>query len=274
MTIWNPDTGKVDFSHQLTNLFCVQDGQVFFANDDTTPGKFRFYRGPIDNPQEYPPPSRDMWIDKYFSCDLRPRIDRSKVPYRIQLKDDNYLEITEARLGAPVHSQGKTRYYERPDLPPMPLPVYTDIGGSYVIRFNQLRNAYLISTGVYMPGDPYCHSMWWLSRDGHLTHVPLPEKVIWPSQGGLDIFPLREGYLVQYNGGKVSVTNPGARGLYLIKGDHMEKVLVGSISGVSISPNGCRAAFSYARNIKESLSRKKPYRTVRTINFCEGRKEQ
>ena len=108
MTIWNPITGKVEFLHQLTNLFCVQDGRVFFANEDATPGKFRFYRGPIDNPHEYPPPSRDIWIDKYFSCDLRSRIDRSNIPYRIQLKDDNYLEITEARLGAPVHSHGCT----------------------------------------------------------------------------------------------------------------------------------------------------------------------
>jgi hypothetical protein len=278
ITIWNPDTGKIDFSHQSTGLICVQDGQVFFADKNTATGKSKHYRGPIDNPQEYPPPGPDMWDDIYFNCDWRPRIDRSNFPYRIQLKDDNYLEIIEEKIAGPIKSQGKTRYYERRDLAPVLLPVYTDLvslGGSYEIRFNQLRNAYLISPGGYMPGDSYYNSMWWLSRDGHLTQVPFPEKNILPSQGLLNVFPLREGYLVEYQGGGTrSMRNTGARGLYAIKGENMEKVLLGAIHGVSISPDGCRAAFTYARHTEEYFSMKKPYRTVQTINFCEGRKEQ
>jgi len=274
MVIWNPNTGKVDLSHQLTRLICVQDGQVFFAVDNFATGEYKYYRGPIDNPQEYSPLNNNMWIDRNFECGWTLKIDRSKVPYLIKLKDDNYIEITEERLGAPVNSQGKTSYYERLDLPPVPLPVYTHIEGSHNIRFNQLRNAYFIGTRLYKPNDPYYNSMWWLSRDGHLTKVPFPKEVIWPSQGGIDMYPLRDGYLAHYNGGKTSLTDPGERGLYFFKGDHMEKVLLGAISSVSTSPDGCRAAFSYARNRKEELSRKKPYSTIRTINFCEGRKEQ
>jgi hypothetical protein len=274
MVIWNPDTGKVDFSHQLTGLICVQDGQVFFAGKDAATGKRKYYRGPIDSPQEYPPPDTNISIDYLFDCAWTPKTDRSKAPYLIKLKDDNYIEITEERLGAPVNSQGKTSYYERLDLPPVQLPVYTHIEGSHSIRFNQLRNSYFIGTRLYKPNDPYYNSMWWLSRDGHLTTVPFPKKIIWPSQGSIDIYPLRDGYLAHYNGGKTSVTDPGARGLYLIKGESMEKVLLGSISHVSISSDGCRAAFIYARNRKEEISRKKPYCTIKTINFCEGRKEQ
>jgi len=272
ITTWNPITGRVEFSHQLTHLICVQDGQVFFATKDISTGKRKYYRGPVDNVQEYPPPGPNMRIDDRFDCGWAPGLDR-KVPYRIKLKGDNYLEIT--KESNVTDRSRESCYYERPGLSPTPLPMHVDIAAAhYAIRFNQLRNAYFISPAGYMPGDPHYRSMWWLSRDGHLTHVPFPKKVIWPSQGGLEIHPLRDGYLVLYSGGKMSATDPGPRGLYLIQGDHMEKVLLGSIHGVSISSDGCRAAFNYARNIKEDLSRTKPYRTVKTINFCEGRKEQ
>jgi hypothetical protein len=277
MTVWSPDTGKVEFPTELKGLICVQDGQVFFTKKDVSTGATKHYRGPIDNPQEHPSPYKRVWIDRYFDCDFSQGSSRSKLPYTIKLKNDNYLEITEERICCPVQSQGKARYYERADLPPVQLPVYADLaslGNSYEIRFNQLRNAYLISPSGYVPGDSYYQSMWWLSRDGHLTQVLLPKKTIWPAQGRIDVYPLRDSYLVQYTGGKWSVTNPGASGLYLIRGDQMEKILIGSIHGVSISPDGCRAAFAYARNAKEYLSRKKPHRTVRSINFCEGRREE
>lgn len=274
ITSWNPITGKVEFFHQLDGFVCTCDGQVLFWVRDTSTGKarFRYYRGPVGNVQEYPPPGLNMRIDDRFDCGWVPGSDR-KIPYRITLKGDNYIEITKESNIA--DRSRESCYYEKPGLSPTPLPVHVDIAAAhYAIRFNQLRNTYFISPALYMPGDPYYQSMWWLSRDGHLTHVPFPKKIIWPSQGSTDIYPLRDGYLAFYNGGKMSATDPGPRGLYLIKGDHMEKVLLGSIHGVSISPDGCRAAFSHARNIKEDLSRTKPYLTVKTINFCEGRKEQ
>ncbi|TAN41565.1 MAG: hypothetical protein EPN22_15045 [Nitrospirae bacterium] len=271
ITIWNVKTGQIDFSHPSKAIICVQDGQVFFATKDEATGKRKHYRGTLENPQEYPMPGPNMRIDDRFDCDWVPKFSRA-VPYKIKLKGDNYLEITEERLGAPVFSSGKTRYYERLDMTPIPLPVYTDLSLPYSIRFNQLRNAYLISPAGYIPGDNR-HSMWWLSRDGQLTQVPFPKKIILPVQGGFTggVRPLREGFLILYNGGgTMSMTNTGARGLYRIKRDDMEKVLLGEIHGLSISPDGCRAAFSHARNTKEDLSLTKPYRTVKTINFCEG----
>jgi hypothetical protein len=62
----------------------------------------------------------------------------------------------------------------------------------------------------------------------------------------------------------------GARGLYLMRGGSVETVLTGEIHAVSVSPDGCNAAFIHAKNTKEYLSQKKPYRTVKSINFCKG----
>jgi len=49
LTIWNTKTGQVDFSHQLTGLICVQNGQVLFATKDDATGKRSHYRGPLED---------------------------------------------------------------------------------------------------------------------------------------------------------------------------------------------------------------------------------
>jgi len=215
-----------------------------------------------------------MVINDRFDCDWRPKGD-GKIPLRIKLKDDNYLEITEARGGYSKSEYGKSRYYERLELPPTPLPMYAYMG-DYNISFNQLRNAYFISPTQYFPNDPYYHSLWWLQRDGTIKEEPLPiplpfVKPLPKSQskgyiyGGISFFPLRDGYLIHSNTGKINL-----RGLYFMKDQKVEKVFLGEIHGVSVSPDGCRTAFSHAKNTKEDLSQTKPYRTIKTINFCEG----
>ncbi|TAN41564.1 MAG: hypothetical protein EPN22_15040 [Nitrospirae bacterium] len=112
----------------------------------------------------------------------------------------------------------------------------------------------------------------------YIAALPIPLPFVKPlpkskskgyGYGGLSFFPLRDDYLIHSNTGRVSL-----RGLYLMKGQKVEKVLLGSIHGVSISPDGCKAAFVHARNTEEYLSQKKPYRTVKTINFCEGGSKQ
>jgi hypothetical protein len=274
MTIWNTKTNKIDFSHKVENITCVQNKQVFFYVKDDATGKYKNYRGTLDNPKEHPAPGPNMRIDDRFDCDWSPKFSRAKVPYKIKLKDANYLEIIEERLGAPVFSQGKTRYYETLNKPSIPLPVYVGLEGSYTIRFNQLRNAYFISTRIYkpkdIPNDPYYyHSMWWMSRDGRLTQVPFPQAML---KGRLTIYPLKKEYLVDYNSGKYTATDPGDRGLWLLDGDKVLRLIVGAVHGISVSPDGCRVAFIHAKNTKEYLSWEKQYRTIKLINFCEGRK--
>lgn len=271
MTIWNVKTGQINLSHELTTLFCAQDDIVFFGHQG------KHYRGPLESPQEHIPPDKNVRMDEDFDCDWAPMFNRANVPYKIKLKNNNYLEILkESTLTKELKpSLGESRYYESLVSPPVPLPVHVDLFGPYSIRFNQLRNAYFISPGMYAPKDSYYDSMWWLQRDGKLTHEPFPKNHPLRSQGGLRIHPLRDGYLVDYSGGGTnSMTNTGARGLYLIQGDNMQKILLGAIHAVSVSPDGCRTAFSYAKNTKEDVSRTKPYRTMQSINFCDGRIDQ
>jgi hypothetical protein len=274
MMVWNLSTGRVDPT-PLTSVICAREGQVFFGRRDNSTNKVTYYRGPLENPREYPPPGPDMRLDDRFDCGWAPKFSRASVPYRIKLKDANYLEILKDEfLGENfIVNHGQVRYYEKLDLPPKLLAIYADLAGRYDIHFNQLQNAYFISPNQYFPDDPYYNSMWWLKRNGDLTEIPLPKNLPWLLRGGLDIYPLRVGYVAIYQGGGTrSMKDAGSRGLYLIKGDACEIVLLGSIHGISVSPDGCKAAFSYARNTEEYFSQKNPYRTVKTINFCEGSK--
>ena len=79
---------------------------------------------------------------------------------------------------------------------------------------------------------------------------------------------------MEYNSGRYTETDPGDRGLYLIRGEKVDRLIVGSVHEVSISPDGCKAAFIHARNTKEYFPRTKPCRTIKLINFCTGGNEQ
>lgn len=280
--IWNLSTGQFTSIH-LQDVLCVQNGLVFYEVLDRAAGKYNFYRGTLENPIEYPRPSPNMRVDAYYNCDWAPEFSRKNTPYRVKLKDDNYLEILkgETLTKDKKVQHGEVRYFERLDLPPKPLPVYVDINKSngivsekgnlfesYSIDFNPLQNAYFISPSAFSPDDAYYHSLWWLQRDGKMTSISFPKHSSWLSRGRLYVYPLKDGYLALYKCRGKSFADSGASGLYLVKGENIEKVLLGEISGVSISPDGCRAAFSHARNTAELLSQKKPYQTIKTINFC------
>ncbi|WP_156919633.1 hypothetical protein [Syntrophorhabdus aromaticivorans] len=130
----------------------------------------------------------------------------------------------------------------------------------------------------YPPGDrkgPYKYklrsSFFILERNSSFKEVTYPRALL---QGRVTIHPVKPGYLVEYNSGRYTETDPGDRGLYLIRGEKVDRLIVGSVHEVSISPDGCKAAFIHARNTKEYFSRTKPCRTIKLINFCTGGNEQ
>ena len=274
LTIWTPKTGKVEQPYQASVVWCVQDGVVSFSDRDKTTEKGHSYRGTLDNIQENPPPSQDVFFDEYFDCNWTPKTPLVS-PYFKKLKGDNWLEIVRKEMVSPF-DYGEARYWESRDKQAKDLPVFADVQGNYHIRYNELRDAYFISPSAYYPSDAHYHSLWWLKRDGTITEEPLPVPISfiglhpnktkrpkgWDGLGGLEFFPLREGYLIK--------SNAGTSCLYLLNKQKIEKVLLGSIHGVSISPDGCQATFIHAKNTEEYLSQSKPYRTVKYINFCEG----
>jgi len=72
----------------------------------------------------------------------------------------------------------------------------------------------------------------------------------------------------------LTMRESGNNGLWLLQGDKAQRVIIGNIHGTSVSPDGCRVVFTHAKNVEEYLSTKKPYRTIKIINFCEGGEKQ
>lgn len=272
LTVWNPASGQVKSFHGVSNLICSEGGTIFFASRDDASAIPQFYRGPLENLVEHPPLSSGLVWDRNFECDWATPGSRAKVPFLIKLKGENFLEVLEYEtysLKSGIQ-HGEVQYYERLNSPSVPLPIYAEPAGNYTIEFNRSRNAYFIGPRQYYPDDPYYHSVWWLERDGTLTKEPFLPKMSWTSGASLRVYPLKDGYLVHYQGGKATMTSTGPMGLYLMQGEKVDPVLLGMVAGVSVSPDGCNAAFVHARTIKEYLSCDKPHRTVKAINFCNG----
>jgi len=277
LTIWTPKTGKIEQPFQAIAIKCAQDGVIaFMAKNDTE--ERHLYRGTMDNLLDITYTDHPVWFDEYFDCNWIP-MRSFKFPYFEKLKDDNWLEIVKKESGNRLE-KGEMYYYEKRDKPPVKLPVYADTNGYYRIRYNTLRNAYFISPSQYYPDDAYYHSLWWLHRDGTFTEEPLPIPLSFvkplpkpqpkgSGRGMFEFFPLKEGYLIDSGlGGTRSMTEVGSSGLYLMRHQKIEKILLGQVGAISISPDGCWALFSHTRNIQENYSKEPPYRTVKAINFC------
>lgn len=270
LVTWKPATGEIEISQRARSIICVDDGQVFIATrtEDDEP---TWYRGPINDLKVHHPASSDMRFSRRFDCDWTTPNSRAAVPYKINLKGDNYLEVRKQQTVS-MREQGEygeVVYIEKKGSPPIPLPVYAEPHGSYDINFYPYKDAYFISPSNYRPNDSYFNSVWWLSREGKTSQELLLKRLPWSSPAPLDIIPLKEGYLIHYRGGGATMTSVGPRGLYYMHGDIVKTVLWGAVHGISISPDGCSAAFVYARNTQEYLAQEMPYRTVRAINFCE-----
>jgi hypothetical protein len=288
--VWSLSTGQM-VSSNLDSVICVREGQVFYGVKNESANKMAtFFRGPLDNAREHPNPDgsdsmfnedHTMVIDENFDCDWVSRVSASPYPppkggpYRYKLRGENYLEILKPNTQIPkdkiiggnwaiyyagLDDQNGAIYHADPAAPGKKVPFYD-------ITYSEYLDAYVVSNGVYEPARPDRSSFFILKRNGDLKEVPYPQTLF---HGEVTMYPVKQGYLVQYNSGRTTETDPGDRGLYLMQGEKVERLIVGSIHGVSISPDGCKVAFVHARNTKEYFSRTKPYRTLKVINLEIG----
>ena len=235
-----------------------------------------YYRGSLENATERPAPGPDMHIDRVFDCDWVPKgLPLDRVPYRSKLFGENYLEILEIRRKPFEYQKRPRRRLEQwaEDLGPEGKIVYhrdeSDSGRllpSGGISYSEYLDAYVVGHPYYDPQWLETRSFWILQRNGELKEVPYPETM---PVGRNDVYPVKPGYVVHYRGGPLT-EKENSRGLYLIEGGNVSRLIVGSVHGIHISPDGCKVAFVHARNFEEDISVEKPHRTVKYIYFCQG----
>lgn len=278
--VWNIKTGKI-VSMDLESVRCVRDGQVVYMKKGTSNNSWIYYRGPLENAKEHPAPGPDMKMDEVFDCDWVPmeNYNDKPLPHRFKLHGENYVEILEARTRLFEHekqprdrkreketgdlgTKGKFIYHHNANDPGRAMPPHSWDG----ITYSEYLDAYAVGMNYYDPREPETRSFWILQRNGDLKEITYPKTTL---EGRNALFPVKPGYLVHYNGGPLT-EEKDTRGLYLIQGEQVQRLIIGVVHHVSISPDGCKAAFIQASNVKEDISTQKPYRTVKLINFCQG----
>lgn len=267
--VLNTITGRL-VSTRFHLAMCVRDGVAMFLGEVDASGKRESYRGTPERYQQSPQPAPDQTFDSNFDCNWVPKASfpvaspATGGPYRYKMRGDNYLDIVELKSDS---SKGRVIYRTRNGDKGKPLPFYPMPPFPYRIAYSEFLDAYLLHREEFEPAKPDTRSFWILKRNGDLKEITYPPALL---KGRVTLYPLKLGYLVHYNSGKYTMTDPGERGLYVIQGDRVQRLIVGSIHGTSVSPDGCRAAFIHARNVRESTSQTKPHRTVKLIDFCKG----
>ncbi|MBP7712646.1 MAG: hypothetical protein KA217_09330 [Gammaproteobacteria bacterium] len=150
---------------------------------------------------------------------------------------------------------------------------------AYHVHYAPYRGAYLLARFINQSSTiewsrKGCEPMWWLAPDGRTEKECMPYL---PSLSfGLGhVVPWRDGVLFAHHRG-AGQWGPGDAGLYIWnRGDGLlRRVLPGVVShGVTghpaVSPDGCRVAFGYARNMGQNRPRT---RTLRVLELCQGGK--
>nr|NJM02839.1 hypothetical protein [Desulfobacula sp.] len=294
--VWDTSSGKVSFHGQWSKerVFCAKDNQLVYLEIATNEKQksYTWYRGTLDNLNPYPPPDENMVIDREFDCVWEPNIDRwdksgISYPWRYRLRGMNYLEFVERNIDpTPMPSYElmeldpkirtkknitdrtpfieKALYYEQPGVAGIPLSV--QFGGwsgcgLHSISYIEWKKAYFLYTSTYY--DEYPIKAWWLTPQGKILEEKLPAKIPFLSASEISIYPVKSGFFIKIWGAQ----RPNA---YLAKDGKMEALIEYPVLDVSISPDGCKAAFVHTTNIRKFGDGNDKDRTLKIIDFCKN----
>lgn len=147
------------------------------------------------------------------------------------------------------------------------------------LSFHPFRGAYFIEGDYFNLStkgnqSPWPKNLpryaWWLEPDGKVTPIVIPP--IMQNKRGYwgELVPTKIGIATVSRGGEKSNHDPGEQGVYLINGEHVEKILDGTVDRMGVSPNGCRLAVANApNNATDHLGEyDKQFRTMKVIELC------
>ena len=294
ITVWDTSTGEVSFSHPWEKgsaVICVKDGQVFYHTRNQKNNKSTFYRGPLDQLQPCPRPNKNMVIDERMDCDWEYRSGQYEspggpYPYEYRLLGMNYLRVVgrmdDSNLAPQTNAVRMTQedqsikedssalntlkvvYYERPGSPGVVLPVQFGRRGDcgfYNIQYIKWKNAYFFSPGQYY--ENIVPRVWWLSPHGKAKEEKLPQNLPFTT-ALISFYPVRAGLFVTIGG------YPNEPGAYLIQDGKVTPLIKYPVFDVSISPDGCKAAFGHTTNMRKLGHGYDKDRTIKMIDFCKN----
>ncbi len=275
--IWDTSNGQTRRYADAKGGLCYSQGYiVYYLGETVHKGKQGTYRlghfmeGPMGKEKKISVRGRGLWDRTRVLNDLSCHFE--EVPE--QMRDRIYVPLLPGHgyldLGSRTASEENPRaiFYRHLGAEPIALPFRKQNINWASIRYFPHKGVYVIPTWYYserpphvtpIPWFPYTpQPLWLLYPDGRTERIMLPWKR-WRARADNTYHVTKEGILI------TSKNAPDYHGAYLLRGDEYEKVISGHLDGTSVSPDGCKIAFSYLRDLRHAGR----HRTVRMLDLCK-----
>ncbi|MCU0936641.1 MAG: hypothetical protein MUF66_11400 [Gammaproteobacteria bacterium] len=276
------DVGKRESSvyrSESRGNLCYSEGYVMYTAEEQ--GEKRRFAGEFGEEVHTPWLTKEQAAEipdarlNYLTCRVFDYGPYKKAGKTVKpLRDgDGYLE-----LGPPVHDEWtyKTPIRLVRGLDGVTLDLPIERRQTYHVHYAPFRGDYFLMRFINQNATiewsgKGCEPIWWLRSDGGNEQECLPYLRIL-SLGLGHVVPWRDGVLFAYHRG-VGQLSPGDGGLYVWKRYGLPRRVLpgvlsyGAIGHPAVSPDGCRVAFGYARDMSQD---KPPTRTLRVLELCEG----
>lgn len=276
LLIWDTRKNTITKYKQHVLDFCFHDGVIQYRTVAREPetGKrtWTFYRGKFN--EELIDQTVDRKKDK-LNCRyifVWPTFTKGKT-HAILRNGDGYLVLDEKDPNAKfgnyplLHQKGENQE-------PIRLPFRRYQADR--VEFYSFKGAYFLAPSSYFIEETGTHLTpwpsnvplftWWLLPNGKSEKVEIPLGS-W-TRGGLRFYPTREGVFL-VNRHSRSDRDPGNAGGYMVKGKDVRRVISGVLTDIStVSPDGCRVAFSHAPMPENDRFDAKNKRTLKMIDVC------
>ena len=288
--IWDTETGKIRWYADGDSL-CYANGYInygFLAYPRKPPDiKYRvnWKEGPMGRERLHVVDLKDdaasmRWYRSYqlnpFDCHMEkwPKgMSRSHRRWTFLLPADGYLDEGPYSGGddSPVT-------WHRPNGEVIPLPLKRKDVMS--VQYYPFKKAYFFWRDLYVQ-DARRRPIWkrdgcspgtWFYPDGKVERFCIP-FISWIPDGSVDVYESRPGLLFRTDSfGRHGYA--GTSGLYLIAGGETHRLLAGQVTGVGISPDGCRVAMVHAPDIRVTRKIYPVTSRIKAIELCTPKGKQ
>ena len=268
--IWDTDANRVvaDPSLEGAMRVCVQGEVLTFLRKSPTDPSKRLVVTREKGQETVTPLVNPEWFNR-FSCryyDQKPEWDHGHLS--LPLLDEHGSLFWNGGISG---RNTPIVFYPSRDTKGAALPISTREAWPGLTRYVPFQHAYLLwgysyidkKTGTEFPYIPPDRSqtVWWLAPDGQVTEQAIPMRSWMRKQ---EYYAIRDGLFVASRG-ITDLGNPGVAGGYILKPGTEQKLIIGLLEDISVSPDGCQVAFLHDPYTAEPFY-KRFY--VKIINVC------
>jgi hypothetical protein len=278
--IWDAENGAVTKYWDIEGPvpLCVFRGQVFFTQKlKEKENTWLLVSGPLGK-EEQQVVSTGVSMNGH-NCrvsDHRPSWMKEDKHRRLRLLDEHgYLDF-----GVPIWADPLGRA--------MPIVLYRpDSTKSVELPLTgwqvQAHTTYFeFASGYLLKGEqrtPDAVPLWLLRPDGIVIQLLEPKGKAWERIGWTEyVWTIKGLFLISRTADGYAAS--GKSGGYLLERENPERLIVGLLDNVAVSPNGCRIAFVHVLNsqvgadsFKELRAGRSGSRTLKMIDLCAGKGE-